>query len=173
MPGLLQLFSLADGQFKVILESSTCNSVNAAPGHGSDLPRNPPEGWQYLLPFSAKSQHSLLKRVEHINSYLSKNPQSLCDLAYSLSVRRESHCFRAFSIISNPVEAGDAPIVNKVPTDVPQLIWVFTGQGAQWARMGKELIEKVPLAGQRLKELQNILDDLPKPPTWTLKGRII
>lgn len=128
----------------------------------------------YLIPFSAKSKQSTLKRVEQVKTYLSENPKSLNDVAHSLSAGRESHCFRAFSIVSGSGGILESPaVISQIPAITTPLVWVFTGQGAQWAEMGKELIERVPLASQRLDELQSILDNLSEPPSWTIRGKSI
>lgn len=52
------------------------------------------------------------------------------------------------------------------------MIWVFTGQGAQWAQMGKELLEHEPLFQQQINALDDVLAGLPDPPPWTLKGTL-
>ena len=49
-----------------------------------------------------------------------------------------------------------------------ELIFVFTGQGAQWARMGMSLVDNCPLFKSTLHECEHILSSLPDPPSWTI-----
>lgn len=54
--------------------------------------------------------------------------------------------------------------------DRPRILGVFTGQGAQWAQMGLELITTFPAAKSILERLQKRLDQLPAGdrPSWSL-----
>lgn len=61
-------------------------------------------------------------------------------------------------------------------TETPKIIGIFTGQGAQWARMGAELIESSPFAASHIDSLDMILQTLPditNRPSWTLKGQLL
>ena len=49
-----------------------------------------------------------------------------------------------------------------------ELIFVFTGQGAQWVQMGMSLINLFPLFRSVLYECDHLLSELPDPPTWTI-----
>ncbi|TQW00244.1 acyl transferasedomain-containing protein [Cordyceps javanica] len=52
----------------------------------------------------------------------------------------------------------------------PKILGVFTGQGAQWAGMGKELIKSCEFAVARLTALEMSLQQLPAEdrPSWSL-----
>lgn len=52
----------------------------------------------------------------------------------------------------------------------PHILGVFTGQGAQWARQGVELIESSSAARSIIERLQHRLDQLPLSdrPTWSI-----
>lgn len=53
-----------------------------------------------------------------------------------------------------------------------RLLGIFTGQGAQWARMGAELIEMSPYASDVLARLDDVLANLANEqdrPSWTLR----
>jgi len=52
------------------------------------------------------------------------------------------------------------------------LIFIFTGQGAQWAEMGKKLIEDFPSFRDNIKEMDNILAWCNTPPSWSIFGMI-
>ncbi|OHE91655.1 beta-ketoacyl synthase domain-containing protein [Colletotrichum orchidophilum] len=55
------------------------------------------------------------------------------------------------------------------PRISPDMIWVFTGQGAQWAQMGKELLEQEGLFRDRIDAMDKVVAGLPDPPPWTLR----
>ena len=52
----------------------------------------------------------------------------------------------------------------------PLLNFVFTGQGAQWAGMGADLIDKYPVFGDTIRELDSELRTLQDGPSWTIEG---
>ena len=90
-------------------------------------------------------------------------------MAYSLNVRREVHSNRAFCV-TNGLDAFELSRVSKPTTGPPSLVFCFTGQGAQWARMGRMLLEKDPVFKETFEVLGDTLSHLPKPPPWNLKG---
>ncbi|KAI8950362.1 hybrid PKS-NRPS protein [Xylaria longipes] len=49
-----------------------------------------------------------------------------------------------------------------------KILGVFTGQGAQWASMGADLLGASPTFLRSIKALEESLADLPSPPTWSL-----
>lgn len=69
----------------------------------------------------------------------------LADLAYTLDTHRTHLPWRFFAIIDSPQELEDlasrmsSPIRGTSP-DTPRLGFIFTGQGAQWAKMGIGLL---------------------------------
>ena len=54
-----------------------------------------------------------------------------------------------------------------------EIFGVFTGQGAQWATMGRELILASSFAESVIADLEKSLADLPDPPEWSLKAEIL
>ena len=121
-----------------------------------------------LLVFSANHAESLRRSVQNHESYLSSNPDSLNDLSYSLSTRRQPLSLRAYCVASegDPLELSR---INKA-TETPNLVFTFTGQGAQWARMGRELFSKEPAFADTIGALDKFLSLLPNPPQWSLRG---
>lgn len=100
-----------------------------------------------LLVLSAKSERSLLKRADDLAKWVSSelsNDDDLCPLAYTLSMRRSHMPWRCSVIASNPRDLGSSLTqrtfkVTRASTDI-RLNYLFTGQGAQWFAMGRELI---------------------------------
>ena len=125
-----------------------------------------------LILLSAKSEDSLQGSVEKHSKYLQRYGSSrLRDLAYTLATRRQHYDHRTFC-----VSDGDKPLLAQplVRTkNMPRsLIFVFTGQGAQWAEMGKKLITDFPSFRDNIKEMDNVLSRCNTPPSWNILGRI-
>ncbi|KAI9151993.1 Highly reducing polyketide synthase VdtX [Paramyrothecium foliicola] len=161
-------FGIGGSNAHVILESASL--------HGWQ-PIQRPKALSYnnklcLMVLSAKHPDSLAVSAERINKYLQQTPSSLPDVAYTLSKRRETYPYRAFAVVHRGEHFNLSQVVRPQPEKVPKLVWVFTGQGAQWAQMGNDLIEYHPMARKRIDELDSILQNLPDPPLWTIRGEI-
>jgi len=124
-----------------------------------------------LLLVSATNTQSLKERCGQIQDYASEHPECLSDLAYTLSSRRDHLPHRAYCIVTGP------DLTEFVTADrskqVPRLNFVFTGQGAQWPAMGKELIETFPTFREDIVQLGNVLSDLSNPPSWNLLEELV
>lgn len=128
------------------------------------------ESTPHLLLFSAKHPEALKKSVADHQSYLSSHPDSLKDMSYSLAMKREVHPHRAFCV-TNGEDSFELSRVHKpILTSLPKLVFVFSGQGAQWAEMGKELIQEVVSFKNSILALDDVLASLPSPPKWRLLG---
>ncbi|GKT43550.1 highly reducing polyketide synthase azaB [Colletotrichum spaethianum] len=67
----------------------------------------------------------------------------LRDLSYTLASRRTHHSWRSVSIASSPSQLQKALEGSLTPVKAkpnPRLAFIFTGQGAQWAAMGIDLL---------------------------------
>jgi acyl transferase domain-containing protein len=138
------------------------DSVDAAAGPLRDTPQ--------LLVFSANTQESLRRQVSHCKEYLKLHPERLIDLSYTLSQRREHLLHRAFSVV------GAQPVTNtssytKLPANVPRIVMIFSGQGAQWPGMGKDLIQNDPGFQEDIRAMDDILQSLNYPPHWKVEGK--
>ena len=47
---------------------------------------------------------------------------------------------------------------------------IFSGQGAQWAQMGNEMIHGNPEFRADIEKMDSILQGLKYPPSWTIMG---
>ncbi|KZM21157.1 transferase [Ascochyta rabiei] len=141
--------------------------------------------------FSAASTVSLRSNLAAYASYLDANPEtSAPDLGYTLRERRSVLPFRiAFpcttvedlklSITTRLAESGNESLGVRTWAagngGHSRLLGVFTGQGAQYARMGAELVAQTVLARQTLDELEGYLSELPDGdrPSWSLKAELL
>ncbi|KAI0437216.1 putative polyketide synthase [Xylaria telfairii] len=113
-----------------------------------------------LFVWSAQDKDGLQRIKKPIAEYIrTKTTQSqnqdgktedfMARLAYTLSERRSRLQWKTFTVASTPEELADAldasseenhaPVVQSSRS--PRIGFVFTGQGAQWPRMGAELME--------------------------------
>ncbi|TQV91949.1 polyketide synthase [Cordyceps javanica] len=135
-----------------------------------DLDDDLEEGRPYTLVLSANDEASLRSNIRALSNHLI-NPRvkvNLPDLAYTLSERRSAFFHRAY-LTTNTTDFDDSAFVlGKKQSEKPRIGFVFTGQGAQWPQMGKELLEFFPWTRSILEELDEVLQKLPDPPTWSL-----
>lgn len=134
--------------------------------------------------FSAASELSLVAQLKAFSDYL-KSKQSavpLDNLLWTLQSRRSVFPFKvAFSGTSlerlaskidakleETAEQGGGPICTRSNSGEIGLLGIFTGQGAQWAGMGAELIQSSCFVAARIKELESSLATLPEGdrPAW-------
>lgn len=133
---------------------------------------------RFILPVSANSSVSLKKQINQISS-TDLTGFNVVDLAYTLGCRRSNLATRAFTLAGNQTLQMDLDPHNFISMDENQsypklpIAFVFTGQGAQWAQMAKELIEEFPSFRRSLVELDNAIQKLPEAPQWTIRQAIL
>ncbi|TQV90381.1 polyketide synthase [Cordyceps javanica] len=126
-----------------------------------------------LLAFSAHTEESLRINVAVLANALATHKHSLADVAYTLSARRTKLMRRSFRIIerSNPTSGMtvEQP-VSSSPAATTTAAFVFTGQGAQWNGMGKNLFE-YGVFSDTIDYLDRVVEKISvhTPITWTIK----
>lgn len=130
----------------------------------------------FILPVSANSWSSLKGQIRSLSLHV--QDVNIVDLAYTLGTRRSKLPCRGYGIIGQAglgsmsledfTTGEQRPSSTKLP-----VAFVFTGQGAQWAQMGQELIQEIPSFRKSLVELDNVLQKLPHAPAWSLRKALL
>jgi hybrid polyketide synthase / nonribosomal peptide synthetase ACE1 len=138
--------------------------------------------------FSATSEKSLTAQIKTHLEYLMDNPQiNLTSVASTLAKRSAFNFRTSFSGTSiqtlcekmnqkvQDKDSQNTAIGTRAITKARGILGVFTGQGAQWAAMGRELILSSLAAEAIIDDLERSLANLPAAdrPTWSLKKEIL
>ena len=127
-----------------------------------------------LLVWSVADEHGI-ERLSALYEDYSKNNLHMDDstyfenLVYTLAARRTSFTWRSSVVASNLANLQDleSKISKAVRSDKRSVAFVFTGQGAQYARMGQELLV-YPTFRQSLRAFDTALKNIGC--DWSLLG---
>ncbi|KAF2109985.1 polyketide synthase [Lophiotrema nucula] len=124
----------------------------------------------YIIALSANDEESLQNSATALKEHLSKPDVhvDLRDLAYTLSEKRTRHFYHGILVAKHAALDTGSMITGKVGQNAPRIGLIFTGQGAQWPEMGKDLITSFPVALSHLQSLNTVLQSLPDAPQWDL-----
>ena len=126
-----------------------------------------------LLLLSARDEAALERLRQSYNEHLIALKDSaasgepfdegyyLHSLAYTLGCRRSVFPCRSFVVASSISELKESlgqKLSSVKPATVPRLSFVFTGQGAQWARMGMDLMI-YPVFAQSIQDADTFLSE--------------
>ncbi|TVY85232.1 Highly reducing polyketide synthase FUM1 [Lachnellula suecica] len=123
-----------------------------------------------LLVFSAKHADALRQSVKSHEAYALDRPHALNDMGFSLSTKREVLSHRAFCVTNSSSPFELSSIAKSGITS--EIVFTFTGQGAQWAQMGKDLFETQPVFRKSIRDQDAVLSQLPTSPPWTLEDEL-
>ena len=131
--------------------NSTANSINGTTnGVHSNKSSHP-----LVLALSAQDREGIKRVRKSLADFLGGKAQAqdrdsreyLVDLAHTLNLRRTHHQWKTYAVASSVPELVDVLNDKETPRPEylgsvrpPRLGFVFTGQGAQWAGMGMELM---------------------------------
>jgi phthiocerol/phenolphthiocerol synthesis type-I polyketide synthase E len=107
--------------------------------------------WQ-LLVWSAQSPAALAQMSERLQAYFAEHPdRDLADIAYTLQLGRKRLAYGRALVCRDNGEAAralsQAPALTRAPTApaLREVVFMFSGQGAQYPDMGRALYEQEPL----------------------------
>ena len=109
-----------------------------------------------LFALSSTSADGLRQTARRLDDWVKEHEDSivLSDLAYTLARRRAHRPVRTAVIAADleelveglrQVAEGDVPYQGAVGQDDRGPVWVFSGQGSQWAAMGADLLANEPV----------------------------
>ncbi|WP_041233336.1 type I polyketide synthase [Cylindrospermum stagnale] len=123
----------------------------------------------HLLTLSAKSEKALNDLTHRYLTFLDKTEDSLANICYTSAAGR-SHFAHRLAIVANSKEnisqqldafVKGQKIIGTIQGDTyqgaPKIAFLFTGQGAQYVDMGRELYETQPVFRQALQRCDEIL----------------
>lgn len=140
-----------------------------------DFDDEEPSSRPYTLVISANDAHSLKAATRALVNHL-VNPRvavNIRDLAYTLSERRTGLWHRSFLTTTRTTEMDEKDFALGKRTGRPaNIAFVFTGQGAQWPQMGRDLLRFFPWTRAILEELDEVLQAQKDPPSWSLVSEL-
>ncbi|EME41518.1 polyketide synthase-like protein [Dothistroma septosporum NZE10] len=157
--------------------SNTHIVIDSAASFGISSPTAQPVGYQSgsprssLLLMSANSASAIPSMAKGYGKYLQRHPDRVDDMVYTLSERRErlkqaSFCIARGSSLTHPAPAAAS-------SRVVRTAFIFTGQGAQWMGMGRELMQEEPVFARSIREMDAIIKTLEQAPEWTLEETML
>ena len=147
-------FGMGGTNAHLVLEEGSSSRHSSGSMNGVIHTRTPK---RRLFVLSSHDQAGLQRQrsalIEHLDTLgpAASSPEYLANLAHTLAVARSGFSWKATSLADSTAELREqlqteltvgenvARVLNSRP---PRIGWVFTGQGAQWARMGIEMMER-------------------------------
>lgn len=126
----------------------------------------PEEDSARLFVLSSFDEHTSKLQVENLQRYLEDradhvDQEFLKNLAYTLNERRTHHIWKTAVVGRSTKDLvqslGSGVTFSSGGTKKRKLGFVFTGQGAQWCGMGKELISTYPLFRATIEKTSDCL----------------
>ncbi|NNE90007.1 MAG: amino acid adenylation domain-containing protein [Verrucomicrobiales bacterium] len=150
--------------------------LEEAPGSNGQSPGKPKQPGKkkadrpVMLPISARTDEGLREMAARYRRFLRENNEDLLeDIAANAGKHRE-HMESRLTVLGRnrdeicheltewlALNPGENVIAGKPGGEVNPLVFVFTGQGAQWWKMGQELIEREPVFRGVLEEIDTHL----------------
>ncbi|MDD4867396.1 MAG: type I polyketide synthase, partial [Mycobacterium sp.] len=129
---------------------------------------NPGRDGTLLFPLSATSADALRHTAGRLADWVETRASqpAAADLGYTLARRRGHRPVRTAVLASGAAELvsalrevadGDTPYPEAAGQDDKGPVWVFSGQGSQWAAMGADLLAREPVFAATVAELEPVI----------------
>ncbi|KAF2276779.1 6-methylsalicylic acid synthase [Westerdykella ornata] len=150
-----------------VIEQAPCAPAMTGRGEKGNVPR--------LLALSAPQEKRLVDVADSLADWISNagTNWSLEAIQVALCTRRAEHDFRATILASSHEQAKDelqkfakgesstncivARTLSK--QDRKEVVWLFSGHGAQWSGMGKDLLAQDAAFRQTVESLDDVVDE--------------
>nr|WP_244184316.1 type I polyketide synthase [Streptomyces cellostaticus] len=120
---------------------------------------------------SARSEQALREQALRLREYVAADADlPVAGVGYALLTTRSlfehrqvvigadrDELLAGLAAVATGGESGPAAVVSAVANPVGKTVFVFPGQGSQWAGMGRELWETSPVFAQRMRECADAL----------------
>ncbi|KAJ5503703.1 Acyl transferase/acyl hydrolase/lysophospholipase [Penicillium fimorum] len=126
-------------------------------------------GLSRIFMVSGFDERTCVQQMQALSNYILDrqhevgNEKFLNDLAFSINERRSVFPWKA-AVVGDAMEGLAASLSQNVKAKSalrsPTLGFVFTGQGAQWAGMGKELLEVYPVFKMSILGIDRFLNEI-------------
>ncbi|OBA59293.1 polyketide synthase [Mycobacterium sp. 1100029.7] len=174
-------FGMSGTNVHAVLEQAPEGSSEAAEATGP-----------LLFPLSSTSAEELRRTAHRLADWVDTNKAqvSVGDLAYTLACRRGHRTVRT-AVIADTVEGltaglrdiadGETPYLPAAGHDDRGPVWIFSGQGSQWAAMGAELLANEPAFAATVAQAEplvaaesgfSVTEAMSAPETVTGVGRV-
>ncbi|KAK6076907.1 polyketide synthase [Seiridium cupressi] len=125
-----------------------------------------------LLVFSANDEESLGNAIKDVEEFYIREQPSLDDLAHTLGSRGQHLPHRAFAIAESAAPFDVTRIKTTAATRAAAPVFLFSGQGAQWPGMGKELMAAYDSYLQDIRAMDSHLASLEQPPAFSIENEL-
>ncbi|KAJ5187895.1 hypothetical protein N7449_010889 [Penicillium cf. viridicatum] len=137
-----------------------------------ELVPSPPLGLPRLLMLSGFDERTCVQQIQVLSDHIVDRADAvdherfLDDLAYTINERRSVFPWKA-AVVRDTLAGLAASLTQNLKARSavrkPTLGFVFTGQGAQWAGMGKELLQAYPVFKISILGIDRFLNDIGAP----------
>ncbi|KAM0343561.1 hypothetical protein ACHAPU_008456 [Fusarium lateritium] len=161
-------FGLGGSNVHMVLDSADSMGV---PSRAERLTiRGQPERKSLLL-LSGNSDSSITDLAAKYGKYLQEKPAHLDSMIYTLASRRERLKLLSYCIVDG-LTVGE-PVAPRSVKGTEGVSFVFTGQGAQWVGMGRDMLLHNAEFSASIGAMDQVLKTVEHPPEWSLEELLL